>query len=253
MQTERIVLRPRRPGEAIELGLHLTRANWLPQVGLVSIALAPIALLGLALSQWFAPGLLLTLIWFKPTVDRVLLHQLSQDLLGRDRGLSAALRDWRDWWYGGHTASLLWHRFSPARSLVLPVWQLERLSGAARRRRIRVLAHDNRGAGASLSLVAAVIELSFLLSLAALIATLVPEQWTEGLYFMDWLSVTAQIDSIWLLVGLAYLPVIALVEPFYVGGGFGLYLNQRIRLEGWDLEPRLHAIAERHGRAQGPE
>ena len=35
---------------------------------------------------------------------------------------------------------------------------------------------------------------------------------------------------------LAYAVSVAVVEPFYVAAGFGLYLNRRVELEAWDLE-----------------
>jgi len=97
-----------------------------------------------------------------------------------------------------------------------------------------------------LSFLAAMVELGFLASIGTLAWTLAPEQWTGGLYFFDWLTVSVSSDQVWRLLALAYLPVIVLVEPFYVGGGFGIYLNQRSRLEGWDLEPRLRSIVEHH-------
>jgi hypothetical protein len=37
----------------------------------------------------------------------------------------------------------------------------------------------------------------------------------------------------------------AIVEPFYVAGGFALYLNRRTALEGWDLEVALRRMGER--------
>ncbi len=39
--------------------------------------------------------------------------------------------------------------------------------------------------------------------------------------------------------------VMAIVEPFYVAGGFALYLNRRTALEGWDLEVALRRMGER--------
>jgi len=36
-----------------------------------------------------------------------------------------------------------------------------------------------------------------------------------------------------------------LVEPFYVGAGFGLYLNRRVQLEGWDIELAFRRLASR--------
>jgi len=45
---------------------------------------------------------------------------------------------------------------------------------------------------------------------------------------------------------LIYAAVILLLEPFYVAAGFGLYLNRRTLLEGWDIEVALRRIAERY-------
>jgi len=45
---------------------------------------------------------------------------------------------------------------------------------------------------------------------------------------------------------LGYAAAVLLLEPFYVAAGFGLYLNRRTLLEGWDIEVALRRIAERH-------
>jgi len=45
---------------------------------------------------------------------------------------------------------------------------------------------------------------------------------------------------------LVYAAAIFFLEPFYVAAGFGLYLNRRTLLEGWDIEVALRRIAERH-------
>ncbi len=29
---------------------------------------------------------------------------------------------------------------------------------------------------------------------------------------------------------------VAIVEPFFVGAGFAMYLNRRVELEAWDIE-----------------
>jgi len=246
MKTDRIVLRPRDPGEAIELGLHLTRANWPAQIGLMLVMLIPLSLLGIALGLLFAPLALLALAWFKPTLDRALLHQLSNDLLGRPASVRTVLGEWRQWWFGGHLISLLWHRFNLGRGAVLPIWQLERLSGARRRQRARGLNRNDRGASSFLTLVAALIEFSIAVSVVVLLIALAPTQWTAGLDFWDWLQVHAGMDTFWWVIAGVYLPALALVEPFYIGASFGIYLNQRSRLECWDLEPQLDALVARH-------
>jgi hypothetical protein len=45
---------------------------------------------------------------------------------------------------------------------------------------------------------------------------------------------------------LAYGAAVLVLEPFYVAAGFGLYLNRRTLLEGWDIEVALRSIAARH-------
>ena len=34
----------------------------------------------------------------------------------------------------------------------------------------------------------------------------------------------------------AYAIVVGVLEPFYVGAGFAMYLNRRVELEAWDIE-----------------
>ena len=48
----------------------------------------------------------------------------------------------------------------------------------------------------------------------------------------------------WTLIG-GYLVSMTLVELFYVGGGFGIYLNCRTQLEGWDVEISFRRLAKR--------
>jgi len=246
MQTERIILRPRAPGEAIDLGLLLARANWPALLGLILIGLLPLAGLAALAGLWSPVLSLIVLWWFKPALDRALLHQLSNDLLGRPAGLRAVLGQWRQWSQGGLLASLLWFRLHPARSAVLPIWQLERLTGARRARRSRVLAWNDRGAGSGLTFAVALIETALVFSLLVTLGALAPAAWTDGLAFWDWLQIKDDFSDLWWVVALAYLPVMVLIEPFYVGAGFGVYLNQRCRLECWDLEPDIEALVERH-------
>ena len=33
-----------------------------------------------------------------------------------------------------------------------------------------------------------------------------------------------------------YRVAVAIVEPFFVGAGFAMYLNRRVELEAWDIE-----------------
>jgi hypothetical protein len=59
------------------------------------------------------------------------------------------------------------------------------------------------------------------------------------------------LQSTWLQVvtaALYYIPSI-LLEAFYIGAGFGLYLNRRTQLEAWDVELAFRRLRERLGGA----
>ena len=42
-----------------------------------------------------------------------------------------------------------------------------------------------------------------------------------------------------------HMVIVTLIEPFYVGAGFALYLNCRTRIEGWDVELAFKRLARR--------
>lgn len=251
MKTDRIVLRPRGQAEAMDLGFHLARANWPALAGQCLLILLPVAAAAALAFLWHPPLALLALWWLKPLLDRPLLDLLGRDLTGAPTGIRDTWARRRQWLRGGLIATLTVFRLHPARSAALPVWQLERLTGADRRRRAKALAHGSGGSGAGLTLMALMFEAALLAALIALLVWLVPANgWDEFRFFatLEWGVVP---DRFWAGLAVCYAAVLVLSEPFYVAGGFGLYLNQRCRLECWDLEPVLRNLAARHavGRA----
>ena len=52
---------------------------------------------------------------------------------------------------------------------------------------------------------------------------------------------------VWALIAFNALDwlAVAFIEPFYVGAGFGLYLNRRTQLEAWDLEIAFRRMRKR--------
>lgn len=245
MRTDRIALRLRGNAEAMDLGLQLARANWLRMLPVISLGMIPIILLAALAAQWHAPLALLVIWLFKPSLDRPLLHLLSRDLLGMAGSTGWLWQQRAQWWPGLHLASLTVFRFHPARSFTLPIWQLEGQTGPARRQRTRALGYGSAGSGLGLSLMASLFELVVVISLFALFGWLLPASIWEGLGAPGWFDPAGIHDHFWLSLAAAYAVAVVLVEPFYLGGGFGLYLNQRCRLECWDLEPALHRLAER--------
>lgn len=248
MNLERIALRlrPRNGGEALDLGLALARTCLKPVYAAWLAVYLPAALVfGAIFSEsliwaWFA------LWWLKPFFDRVVLETLAGTLFAepvRVRTLLASLP--RIAWRTGLIPALLWRRFDLARSLHLPVYQLERLSGKAARQRIRVLDREARPAAIWLTFMLANVEMMLALSASLLIAFLLPVQAPVDSILQGWARGQFNADTGVQLGALLGAVAMCAVEPFYVACGFTLYLQRRTLLEGWDIELRFRHLAAR--------
>lgn len=235
--------RPRTAWEATDLGLAMAR-HWSGPVyrAWFALALPVFGLLHLVCwgRWWLVPWLLW---WLKPLLDRpvlyVLSHALFDELPTRRqfwRALPGLLRRQA-------LASLTWRRLDPARSFRLPVTQLEGLTGPARQRRLRDLSQLEQGAAVWLTLVCVHFEIGMNLALIALVWMLIPDNVDLAWYRLLAWSDAAPWGQLW-LNGVA-LGGMSLIEPFYVAGGFALYLNRRTWLEAWDLELGFRRLAAR--------
>jgi hypothetical protein len=247
-----ISLRRRTPWEAIDLGLGMLQRWWRPvyaphlAVGGAVVALALLAAWALQ-RPWVA--ILLTW-WMKPLCDRVVLHVLSRAVFGEVLRPRAVLAAWREWLSTGLLAALAL-RWVPdlARSFSLPVRQLEGQSGKAGRARNSTLGRRARGHAIWLTLVCMNFEWVLYIMLGGLAELALPAKATEGRAGESMMQLLASGDF-WTYGGaLGYAVAVLLLEPFYVAAGFGLYLNRRTLLEGWDIEVALRRIAERHAAA----
>lgn len=130
-----VVVRPRPPLEAVDLGFLLlkkhARAVFVPWL----LALAPLAALLLGVF-WNRPGwAFLVMWWLKPALDRLPLSVLSQATFGQVPGPMETMKHCFRGPKTGLFSSLTWRRFAPGRAMSLPLWQLEGLKGTAWRRR----------------------------------------------------------------------------------------------------------------------
>ena len=246
MELERvaIALRPRSGWESVDLGFGMARSWWKLCFGAFWITYLPIAaalLAGFHEQPWIA---LLILWWLKPAFDRFVLFALGRRCFGEQLRLSDLLGQWRQIL----SPSLLWSltlgRLSPARSFLLAVTVLERQTGRAAGQRRSLLARRFYGNASGLTLVCVNLELVVQMGLSILFVILLqpgedPFQqmmMTEGAFTEDWWGAE---DTLW------YILSVCLIEPLYVAGGFALYLNRRVILEGWDLELALKRLAAR--------
>ena len=236
-----LALRPRRPFEAVDLGVQMTQRG---RRSLVR-AYLPLALMGVVacgatieIAPWL-PSLLLW--WCKPWLDRTLLDIYARQAFGEETRFSDAWEARRRAPWLPMIERLTWLRLSFWRAYSTPVTQLEGQAGAARRKRVRAIVRNHWGAGLLLQASCALIELLLVIAMFVLFPLLTP-----GLHFhtVPWMF-TESLAANCLLFAIHAVAVL-FVEPYYVAGGFAMYLNRRVELEAWDVEQGLrHAFAAR--------
>lgn len=237
-----VQLRPRPMFEAADLGVRLVQHS---AVALLRCALpvyVVLAALCLALQPlgWWVPGLALWLA--KPWLDRTLLFVLARAVFRQNSTLADLWAAQRSVWWQGLLWTLLRQRLSPWRSFTQPAVQLEGLRGKALRQRRSQLRHGHQGAALAMSAAFVKAETVIGVGLPLLLLWLVPGGHVGTGW--GWLSGSGSLagDAGF---SLAYMAAVALVEPFFVGAGFAMYLNRRVELEAWDVEQALrHAFAQ---------
>lgn len=245
-----VALRPRSAWEATDLGVALVRRHaatiWAAWVLTTLPVLLLLCVAGALLDMVWLAGLLLW--WLKPVFDRVPLYILSRAVFGAAPGVAETVRAQRNWAWRPMFAWLTWRRLHPARSLLLPVDLLEGLSGSRRSERVRVLQRSSSGTSFLTLLVAVHMEAMLSLSIVALVMMFVPVEFLSAAAKAVWEDILTDMP-LWaqLLQQLIYWLAMSVIEPFYVGAGFGLYLNRRTQLEAWDVELAFRRLAARLG------
>ncbi|MGV3660020.1 MAG: DUF4129 domain-containing protein [Prosthecobacter sp.] len=242
-----VTLRPRQPWEAIDLGCALVRRDFGRLLALWSVTVFPvwlgICVVMRAVPEWIP----LVVWWLKPLYDRVPLFFLSRSAFGVRPGFAQTWKAWPRLWLSGFLPALLWRRLSFIRSFALPAQMLEGLRGFAVKRRVKALALDGGGSGFLISYAFLKIETVLLLGLLWGTYDFLPESMTpdmQSIFTSFDFEGTIPPGAFW-WVAVCYMVVVTLVEPFYVGAGFGLYLNCRTRIEGWDVELAFRRLGSR--------
>ena len=241
-----VVIRPRTTWEAMDLGVLLSqRHRRLLMTSWAIVTLPVFALLTLLL--WDSPSLAAFIFWWlKPAFERLPLYILSKAMFGETPTLKQALRQWPGLLKPQLLASLTWRRLSLSRSFLLPVVQLEGLSGQARQQRLQVLLQRDGGAARWLTIIGVHLESALWIGLMVLFYLLLPPQVELDWSWQTLLSAATQ-DWRWLehLTNAFYVLVLVVWEPIYVACGFSLYLNRRTILEAWDIELVFRRLRQR--------
>lgn len=253
MQLERfrLTLRPRGGWETVDLGMTMVRHWWKPLYGVWLLCWVPFTVLIFAMAwslEWEPAWAFLLLWWLKPVLSRPLLAILSGAVFDQPPTFGQVLRRWpRLLWHSGLLGALLLRRLSSARTVFLPVWQLEGQRGRAARQRSSLLGRTTRSQASSMALALNHMALFMALGLFMLVALFIPsaESWR-----MPWDPLKDMLEGMSATVGAWLFPLLmslldSLLEPYFVAGGFSLYLQRRTVLEGWDLEIAFRRIGQR--------
>ncbi len=233
-------IRPRLPYEAMDLGFLMVR-HWWKELFLIQILL--FGVLGLTFYLMFRDlsMVMLLLWWFKPVIETFHLQFFGRALFDERLHAQHILRHKWSILFHEIIAKLTWRRFHPLRSFVMPVAELEQLSGKTRMQRIRVLSRTNAGSALWLTSLGAMVETIIMVDALLVAFALLPKEVTDRI---DWNQMlTDEILTTW--AALAGILAMFLVMPFYVAAGFSLYINRRTWLEGWDIELTFKHLAHR--------
>jgi hypothetical protein len=244
-----IALRTRTPWEATDLGIALVRAHAGRIYAAWAIVTLPFFVLFNLLCWWLGKPWLaaLALWWLKPLFDRVPLYVISRAVFGTTPTLAETLRAQLNWGWRGALRWLHWRRLlHPGRAMLLPVDMLEGVSGAQRRERVYVLTRAHASPNVMLTLIGVNLEAMLSVAVVMLGLMFVPSEFFTDSAKAVWQTLIEDPPP-WALVLANVFAWFAMsvVEPFYVGAGFGLYLNRRMQLEGWDIELAFRRMATR--------
>jgi len=243
-----VLPRPRSAWQAMDAGFTLARAHYLKLVMLwLGFALPMFVLC--AIVQYFVgwSWILLVFWWFKPLYELPMTFYLSRALFSENLTMRAAWKMTLSQLGTLFKTYLTLARFSPARSMTSSVVFLEQLPRKMRAKRIQALTMVPTR---HFTLIYVCFKIEFVLVygiitiFAALFlsAAFADIDWESLLYY----AAESPQSSPWLLAtSLTSLIAAALVAPFYVSGGFLIYINRRMQLEAWDIEHRFRRMQPR--------
>ncbi len=248
LETLTVELRPRSSWEAMELGAALVRrhagAIWKPWLLVTGVAFALLNLAAWAVGQIWLAWLLMW--WLRPVFDRIPQYVLSRAVFGSVPGTAETLRAQLHWGWKPMLGHLTWRRFSPMRAAMLPIDLLEGADPARLAERRRVIGGGVSGPAVLLTLACQHFLIALVLSAVLLVTLFVPNELLPEAARAAW-AMLSEDPPAWALIALnaADWLAVAFIEPFYVGAGFGLYLNRRTQLEAWDLEIAFRRMRKR--------
>lgn len=243
-----ILLKSRTNIQAINLGFVTARRYKGALLAASFIAILPVFIIASLLIIWFDAYIWgsLLLWWCKPFYDRVILDNASRLLFREPLTLASQIESLGRATKNGLWLNLTLYRFSPIRHVTLPIFLLEKLRGKDYQQRVKLVSKGS-SSSATMGLIGLLhIEMVLYINCYLLIAMFAPES-LKGDNLGDFFDYISRIEAGWLAVGLLTIQFLCMmiVEVFFVMTGFMIYLNNRVKTEGWDIELGFKQMAER--------
>lgn len=229
-----IDLRARTNMEAADLGVRLCQQSAASVFACYLAVALPVIVLCLAsfeISAWLPT---LAIWWAKPWLDRAALFALSRAAFGQSTRPVDLWREQRHVLWRQLIRSWTLRRLSPWRSFTQPAYQLEGLTGARLRQRVKQVRGGKVGAATLMTSAFSMVEMALSMALLSLFFWFAPAGMAPEVDVMQWLE--GNETGVEFAYAACYAAVVAFLEPFYVAAGFGMYLNRRVELEAWDIE-----------------
>ncbi|MDR1373951.1 MAG: hypothetical protein LBJ24_03170 [Treponema sp.] len=231
LETGVLALRQRSGWEAADSGILLWRRNLLQLFFFFVLPFLVPALtavfMPLEIPLWVA---IAVLWWLKPLFDRFILHIIALRFFEPGASPSRLFKGLGRSLGRGLPGDLLWRRLSPWRSASMPLRTLENLKSAAVRRRKQDLKKGCLNFCILLSILGLGIEGILLLCELSFFSIMV--EYLNSPFIRYIANHVSYNVIIFILYCFNYL----LLESLYGCMGFGLYINSRVAVEGWDLQ-----------------
>ena len=245
-------IRPRSDWEAVDLGFAMTRRDfwrclviwWLP-------LLLPLGIVGWFLRDY--PLLLAGLVWWlQPIGSRMVLFELSRRLFGEKPSWKAIFKELPKVWYRRFFYRLIWARLSPWLPVMLAVEDLEGVRGKIYRQRASQLARRGDGAVMWVYFLGGLAGLWLAVTFFGTAVMLMPEgqevSWKMAWDAWDQAKPMDVPPLIGWTTAICSVLGVSLTDLFVTGAGFGIYVNNRTWLEGWDVELAFKRLGVRLGK-----
>ncbi|MDR2184500.1 MAG: hypothetical protein LBO80_02355 [Treponema sp.] len=245
LETGILTLRQRSGWEAADSGILLWRHNLLYLLFFFALPFLVPALtvifIPLKIPFWIAVPVLW---WLKPFFDRFILHIIALRFFEPDASPSRLFKGLGHSLGRGLPGDLLWRRVSPWRSASMPLRILENLRSAAVRRRKEDLKKGCFNFCILLSILGIGIE--GMLLICELIFFSIMAEYLDSPLIRYVTGIFPYGSIVFIFYCFNYL----LLEGLYVCMGFGLYINSRVEVEGWDIQLQFQQFTKRR-RSQG--